>query len=307
MIKVSIVGSGNVGATCAFLVAQKGLADVLLVDIADGLPQGKSIDIGQAAKSLGLSEKVIGTNRIEEISNSSVVIITAGFPRKPGMTRRDLLIKNARVVKSVVQDVVKHAPQSKIIMVTNPLDVMTYVALKTSGFSKERVLGMGGLLDSSRFAYFIAQELQVSVPDVSATVIGSHNDLMIPIPRLATVSNAPLKDLLSLDEISEIVEKTRRGGAEIVSYLKTGSAFYAPAACVMRMLQSIIENREDVLSVCTYLEGEYGLQNVCISVPAKVGKSGILEIVEWNLDQDEKKELNEAANGIKNNIKALDL
>jgi len=306
-VKISIIGGGHVGATCAFLIAQKELGDVVLVDIVEGLPHGTALDMMQSSSVEKFDKKVRGTNEFKDICDSDLVVVTAGLARKPGMTRLDLLAKNSQIIKNVTENIVKFAPNAKIIMVTNPLDVMTYLALKVSGFEENRVFGMSGVLDSARFKHFIADELDVSIDNVSALVVGSHSELMVPLPRFSSVSGIPLVELLSKERINHIVERTKRGGAEIVAYLKNGSAFYAPAASAAKMVEAVARNKKEVLPACVYLEGEYGLNNICLGVPVKIGKDGIEKIIELSLNSEERAALNESAESIKESIKSLSL
>jgi len=305
MGKISIIGSGHVGATCAFDIAQRELADVVLLDILEGIPQGKALDMMEAFPLKGFNGKVVGTNNYADIHDSTLVIVVAGFARQSGMSRLDLLEKNAQIVKSITGNIVKFAPESMILMVTNPLDIMTYLAFKLSGFGRNRVFGMSGLLDAARFGYFIALELGVSVEDVSAMVIGAHGDSMVPLSRFSTVSGIPITELLSSEVIKGIMERTRKGGAEIVSHLKIGSAFYAPATAVVEMVKSILKDKKRILPVCSYLDGEYGLKDVCVSVPVKLGENGIEEIIELKLTPAEKKALHASAATVKEGIKSL--
>jgi len=304
--KVSIIGSGFVGATAAFQMVQKELADVVLVDIVEGLPQGKALDMMEASPVEGYDCTVTGTNSYEDIAGSQIVIVTAGLARKPGMTRLDLLRKNAAIVKDVVANIAKFAPESMILMVTNPLDVMTYHALKVSGFPPNRVFGQAGVLDSARFSYFIASELKVSVRDISAMVLGGHGDSMVPLPRYTTVLGVPVTKLLSKDMIDQLVERTRKAGTEIVSLLKTGSAYYAPAAATVAMAEAVLKDSKRVLPASVYLKGEYGLEDVCVGVPVKLGSNGVEEIVELELADEELKALHRSAAIYKESIKELE-
>lgn len=305
MEKVAVIGAGNVGATTAHLIAQKSLADVVMVDIAPGLAKGKALDVMQALVAQGLSTAVEGSDDFEDIKSSSLVIVTAGLPRGPGMSRTDLLEKNAAIVSEVVEKIRDYAPDSKILVVTNPLDEMTCLALKQSGFDRKRVFGMGGALDSARFAYFISKELGVGPRGISALVIGSHGDRMLPLPRLSTVSDTPLAELLSRAKIDEIIERTRQGGAEIVSYLKRGSALYAPATVVTRMAQAVLLDTGGVLSCSVSLDGEYGLRDACLSVPVRLGKNGVEEIIELPLSPEEVEVLHRSAEEIKTSVESV--
>lgn len=293
--KVTVVGAGNVGAQCAYRLAQKDIADVVLLDVVEGLPQGRALDMSQAGSIDEFESTLVGTNKYEDTKDSSVVVVTAGLVRKPGMSRDDLVIKNAEIVKDVVKKVVKFSPNSILLIVTNPLDVMTYYALKVSGFPKNRVLGMAPLLDSARMAYFIAQTLKVSTKQVYAEVLGSHGDLMVPIPRLSTVSGRPITELMTPEQINHIIQKTRDGGAEIVGLLKSGSAYYAPGSAAAKIVEAILKDKKEVIGTCCYLSGQYGISDVCLGVPAKLGKNGVEEIVEIELTAEEKTALQKAA------------
>jgi malate dehydrogenase len=295
MNKVSIIGAGNVGASTARLIAQKELADVVLVDIVEGLPQGKALDILESGPIEGFDSKIIGTNSYQEIKNSKVTVITAGLPRKPGMSRLDLLEKNHRIVKSIIQNIVDTAPETIIVMVTNPLDVMTYVAFKESGFKSSHVLGQAGVLDSSRFRSFIAMELEVSVEDVQSMVLGGHGDSMVPLPRYTTVSGIPVAELLSSDVIERLINRTRKAGGEIIAHLKTSSAYYSPAAAITQIVESILKDKKRIVPASSYLDGEYGLKNVYVGVPVKLGAQGVEEIIELELTEDELKALQRSA------------
>jgi malate dehydrogenase len=295
MNKVSIIGAGNVGASTARLIAQKELADVVLVDIVEGLPQGKALDILASGPIEGFDSKIIGTNSYQEIKNSKVTVITAGLARKPGMSRLDLLEKNHRIVKSIIQNIVDTAPETIIVMVTNPLDVMTYVAFKESGFKSSHVLGQAGVLDSSRFRSFIAMELGVSVEDVQSMVLGGHGDSMVPLPRYTTVSGIPVTELLSSDVIERLINRTRKAGAEIIAHLKTSSAYYSPAAAIGQIVESILKDKKRIVPASSYLNGEYGLKNVYVGVPVKLGSQGVEEIIELELTEDELKALQRSA------------
>jgi len=295
MNKVSIIGAGNVGASTARLIAQKELADVVLVDIVEGLPQGKALDILESGPIEGFDSKIIGTNSYQEIQNSKVTVVTAGLPRKPGMSRLDLLEKNHRIVKSIIQNIVDMVPETIIVMVTNPLDVMTYVAFKESGFKSSYVLGQAGVLDSSRFRSFIAMELGVSVEDVQSMVLGGHGDSMVPLPRYTTVSGIPVTELLSSEVIERLIDRTRKAGGEIIAHLKTSSAYYSPAAAIVQLVESILKDKKRIVPVSAYLNGEYGLKNVYVGVPVKLGAQAVEEIIELELTEDELKALQRSA------------
>ncbi|MEK7398412.1 MAG: malate dehydrogenase, partial [Candidatus Poribacteria bacterium] len=287
MKKVSVIGSGNVGASTALLIAQRELADVVLVDIVEGIPQGKGLDMLESAPVDGFDSKVFGTNDYSEIRGSDIIVVTAGFPRKPGMSRLDLQKQNADIIGGISQKIADYAPASVIIMVTNPVDIMTYHAWKVTGFPKNRVMGQAGVLDSARFATFIAMELDVSMENISAMVLGGHGDEMVPLPRYTTVSGIPITELMSEDVIKKLIERTQNGGAEIVQLLKTGSAFYAPAASITQMVEAIIKNKKRILPCSVYLKGEYGISDVFVGVPVKLGINGVEEIIELKLTEAE--------------------
>ena len=293
--KITVVGAGNVGANCAVWAAKKELGDVVLVDLAEGVPQRKGLDLLQAAPVEGFDVTVTGTNDYAPTANSDVVIITAGIARKPGMTRDDLLITNYNVIKSVTEKVVELSPNAILILVTNPLDAMAQVALMVSGFPKNRVIGMAGVLDTARFRTFIAQELDVAVTNVTAVVLGGHGDTMVPLVRLSSVSGIPLTELISEERLAAIVDRTRKGGAEIVAFLKTGSAYYAPAAAAVEMADSILRDKKKVLPCAAYLEGEYGINVLFVGVPCKLGSNGIEKIYEIALTEQETAELHKSA------------
>ncbi|MBI3697481.1 MAG: malate dehydrogenase [Acidobacteria bacterium] len=293
--KVTVVGSGNVGASCALRLADKELGDVVMVDIIEGVPQGKGLDILQSGPVEGVDVRVTGANDYEPTANSDIVVITAGFPRKPGMSRDDLLWANYDIVKATVEQVVKYSPSSILILVTNPLDAMCQVAYKVSGFSKNRVIGMAGVLDTARFRTFIAQALEVSAENVVAFVLGGHGDTMVPLVRYTSVAGIPLTDLLDKAAIDQVVARTRNGGAEIVKYLKTGSAYYAPSSAVVEMVESILKDKKKILPCAAYLEGEYGIHGLFVGVPIKLGERGIEKIYEIQLAEDEKAALLKSA------------
>jgi malate dehydrogenase len=293
--KVTVVGAGNVGATAAQRLAEKDLCDVVLVDIIEGVPQGKSLDLTEAAPIEKHDAHLIGTNSYEETADSDVIIITAGIPRKPGMSRDDLISTNAGIIKSVTEQVVRFSPEGIIIIVSNPLDAMCHVAYETSGFPKERVMGMAGVLDSARFRAFIAMELNVSVENTHAFVLGGHGDTMVPLPRYSTVAGIPITELIPEDRIKALVERTANGGAEIVGLLKTGSAYYAPASAAVEMTESILKDKKKILPCAVYLQGEYGINDLFIGVPVKLGAGGIEEIVEINLTGAENEALQNSA------------
>lgn len=305
MKKVSVIGAGNVGATTAHLIAQKELADVVLVDIIEGVPQGKALDMTEAAPIDRFDAKIIGTNDYAGINGSDIVVVTAGLPRKPGMDRLDLLHKNANIIEDVSTNIAKYAPDAVVIMVTNPVDVMTYHAWKVTGFPKNRVIGQAGVLDSARFAAFIAMELDVSVEDISAMVLGGHGDEMVPLPRFTTVSGIPITELLPAETIDRLIQRTRKGGSEIVGLLKTGSAFYAPATAVTRMVEAILKDKKRILPCSAHLKGEYGIEDIYIGVPVKLGADGIEKIIELKLTQSELTALQDSARVYKKGISNL--
>ncbi len=303
--KVTVVGAGNVGANTAQKIAAKELADVVLVDVVEGVPQGKSLDMLESAPVEGYDVHIAGTNGYDETSASDIVVITAGFPRKPGMSRDDLLLANYEVVKSATEQAVRHSPDAILVLVTNPLDAMCWTALTVSGFPRERVIGMAGVLDSARFRTFIAEELGVSFENVTAMVLGGHGDTMVPLVRLTNVSGIPLSELADQATIDRLVQRTRDGGAEIVKYLKTGSAYYAPAASVVEMVESILKDKNKVLPCAAYLQGEYGIQNVFVGVPVKLGKRGIEKIFEVKLEANEQAALNKSADAVRELIEVI--
>ena len=297
--KVTVVGAGNVGATAAQRLAEKALCDVVLVDIAEGLPQGKALDLAEAAPIEKHDSRLVGTNDYTLTADSDIVIITAGIPRKPGMSRDDLLKTNKGIMKAVVENVVKTSPDAILIIVSNPLDAMCHVAYEVSGFSKNRVIGMAGVLDSARFRCFIAEELDVSVENTHAFVLGGHGDTMVPLPRYSTVAGVPITEMMEKDRIDAIVERTRTGGAEIVSLLKTGSAFYAPASASVEMAESILKDRKKILPCAVYLDGEYGINGLFIGVPVKLGAGGIEKIIEIKLTDEESGALRKSADAVR--------
>ncbi len=303
--KITVVGAGFVGATAAHWAASKELGDVVIVDIIEGMPQGKGLDLRQAAPVEGFDSNVIGTNDYADTANSDIVIITAGVPRKPGMSRDDLLAINTKIVSSVVENIVKYSPNAILIIVSNPLDAMTYVAHKVSGFPANRVIGMAGVLDAARFRAFIAMELDVSVEDVNAFVLGGHGDTMVPLPRYSTVAGIPLPDLLPADKIEAMCKRTANGGAEIVNLLKTGSAFFAPSASAVEMAQSILKDKKRILPCCVYCDKEYGVGGYFVGVPAKLGVNGVEQIIEIKLTPEEKTAFDKSVVAVKELVKAL--
>jgi len=296
--KVTVIGAGNVGATAAQRLAEKELCDVVLVDIVEGIPQGKALDLTEAAPIEKHDAHVTGTNGYDDTAGSNIVIITAGIPRKPGMSRDDLISTNAGIVKSVTQEIASRSPDAILIVVSNPLDAMCHVTYDASGFPKNRVMGMAGVLDSARFRAFISMELNVSVENIHAFVLGGHGDTMVPLPRFSTVAGIPITELLSKDKIDALVERTRNGGAEIVGLLKTGSAYYAPASAAVEMAESILKDKKKILPCAAYLEGEYGIHDLFIGVPVKLGANGVEDIVEITLQDNEKAALQNSANAV---------
>jgi len=304
--KISVIGAGNVGASAAFQIADQELADVVLVDIVEGMPQGKALDLHQMCPVIGSDVNFIGTNNYEDTANSDVVIITSGIPRKPGMSRDDLISTNTKIVKEVTENVVKHSPNSILILVTNPLDAMVYVAHKASGFPRERVMGMAGVLDSARFRTFIAMELGVSVENIHAFVLGGHGDDMVPLARYTTVAGIPITDLMDDATIDALITRTRKGGAEIVGLLKTGSAFYAPGTSAVEMAEAILKDKKKILPCCVHAEGEYGIDNIFVGLPVKLGRKGVEEIIQIDLQEDEQKELHISAGHVKELCDVID-
>jgi malate dehydrogenase len=298
-LKVTVVGAGNVGGTAAQRLAEKNIYDVVLVDIAPGLPQGKALDMLQAGPVCGYDSRVVGTNGYDETAGSSVAVITSGIPRKPGMSRDELLATNAKIVTSVVKELVKRSPDIILVLVTNPLDAMTYVAHKVSGLPKQRVLGMAGVLDSARFRSFIADELNVSATDVQAMVLGGHGDTMVPLLKHTTVKGRPITELLPKDKLNALVKRTRDGGAEIVNLLKTGSAFYAPSAAAVDMVEAILKDQKRVLPCAVRCDGEYGINGLFVGVPARLGRKGVEGIEQYELSPDEKTALAASAQAVK--------
>jgi malate dehydrogenase len=303
--KVTVVGAGNVGATAAQRIAEEGIADVYLVDVVEGLPQGKALDLVEAAPLQHHDQMIYGTNDYTETADSDVVVVTAGLTRQPGMSRDDLLLRNAAIVRSVVEQAARYSPDSILVIVTNPLDAMVHVALEASGFPRERVIGMAGVLDSARFRSFIAHDLGVSSSDVSAFVLGGHGDAMVPLPRYSTVAGIPLPELMRPERIAELVARTRDGGAEVVALLKTGSAFYAPASSVLHMVDSILNDRKRVLPCAVLLRGEYGIDGLVVGVPIVLGASGVERIIEVALTAKERAALMASSTAVKSLVDAV--
>ena len=297
--KVSIVGAGNVGATCAHWIAAKELADVVLVDVVEGVPQGKALDLLEAMPIEKRDVHVTGANDYAATANSDIVVITAGIPRKPGMSRDDLLHTNYKIMSDVVQKVVAQSPESILIVVSNPLDAMAQAAYRQAGFNRERVIGMAGVLDSARFRTFIAAELNVSVENVTAFVLGGHGDTMVPLARYSTVAGIPIPELIPADRLEQLIQRTRDGGAEIVKHLKTGSAYYAPSAATVEMAEAILKDKKKILPCAAYLKGEYGIDGYYIGVPCKLGAAGLEKIVEIKLTAEEDAALKKSAAAVK--------
>lgn len=303
--KITIVGSGNVGATCAHWAAAKELGDIVLIDVAEGIPQGKALDLMEAAPVEGYDSIIIGTNDYADTADSDVVVITAGMARKPGMSRDDLLNINAGIVRSVTEQIVKYSPNAYILVVTNPVDVSAFIALKASGLAPNRVFGLSGVLDSARFRTFIARELNVSFEDVTSFVLGGHGDDMVPMVRYTYAGGIPVEKLIPADRLEAMVERARKGGAEIVNYLKTGSAYYAPSASVMQMAECILKDKKRILPVSAYLQGEYGESDVFAGVPAIIGGNGVEKIIELDLNEEEMTAFKKSVNSVRNNIAKL--
>ena len=299
LYKITVIGAGFVGSTLVQRLAERDYADVVMFDIIPNMPQGKALDMLQAGPVLGYDSQVTGTNEYADTANSDIVVITSGFPRKPGMTRDDLVKKNQEIISQVTREVVKHSPDSIIIMVTNPLDAMAQLAYHTSGFPRHRVIGMAGVLDTARFRTFIAQELNVSVRDVQAYVLGGHGDTMIPLSRMCTVAGVPISELISAERIEQIVQRTRDGGAEIVKLLGMGSAYFAPSASVLQMVDSILLDKNMIMPCAVYLQGEYGIHGLFVGVPVKLGAQGLEQIIEIELTQDEQSLLQKSAQAVK--------
>ena len=303
--KITIVGAGNVGASAANWIVSKELGDVVLVDIVEGVPQGKALDLAEATPIMGVDAKITGTNNYEDTKDSDVVVITAGVPRKEGMSRDDLVKVNSKIVASVVKEVVKYSPNSILIIVSNPLDAMVYTAFKISGFPKERVVGMAGTLDSTRFRYFVASELGVSVKDIEAAVLGGHGDTMIPMERLAKVKGVPLTESLSKEKLDSIIDRTRKGGGEFLPLLNT-SAWVAPGMAICEMVEAIVKDKKKTLPCAAYLDGEYGVNDLFIGVVAVLGMNGVEEVVELELNEEEKKQFDGTVEHVKSIISAID-
>ena len=305
--KIALIGAGQIGGTLAHLIGLKQLGDVVLFDIAEGVPQGKALDLAQAGPIHRYDATLVGSNGYEETAGSDVVVITAGLARKPGTTRDDLLFKNAEIVGSVVQEIVRRSPNAILVLVTNPLDAMVQLAWKKSGFPTQRVLGMAGVLDSARFRTFIARELSVSVENVTAFVLGGHGDTMVPLPRYSTVAGIPITDLLSKDRIDALVTRTANGGAEIVNFLKSGSAYYAPGASAVEMVEAILKDKKKILPCAAYLNGQYGTKGLYVGVPVKLGRRGVEQIIEIKLKPDEQAAFDKSAAAVRELVDKLKL
>ena len=304
--KITVVGAGNVGATCAQRLAERDYADVVLVDIVDGIPQGKALDINQAGPVVGYEASVVGTIGFEETAGSDIVIITSGFPRQPGMSRDDLLAKNKEIVGGVAKEIADRSPDASVIVVTNPLDAMCHVAYDVTGFPRQRVVGMAGVLDSARFRTFLAWELGVSTQDVTGFVLGGHGDTMVPVVSYTNVSGIPVSQKIAPDRLEEIVQRTRDGGAEIVKYLQKGSAYYAPSAAAVEMVDAIIHDQKRVIPCAALCDGEYGFDGLFVGVPVKIGAGGVEEIIEIELSDDERAALGKSADAVKELVEALE-
>jgi malate dehydrogenase len=307
-MKITVIGAGNVGASTALLLVNKQLAnEVVLVDVLEGIPQGKALDMYEATPVEMVDVKVVGTNAYDATANSDIIVITAGIARKPGMSRDDLMNTNSGIVKGCTEAAVAKSPNAILIVVSNPLDVMAYVAMKVSKFPRERVIGMAGVLDAARFRSFIALELNVSVEDVNAFVLGGHGDSMVPLPRYSTVAGIPITELMDKATVDRLVTRTRNGGIEIVNHLKTGSAYYAPAASSVAMVEAIVKDKKRILPCSVYLQGEYGVQNTFVGVPVKLGKTGVEQIVQIKLNDEEQAALNKSASAVQQTIAKLAL
>jgi len=303
---VAVIGAGQVGATTAQRILEKGLCDVVLFDVVEGMPQGKALDLMEAAPVEGHDRRILGTNQYQDIAGAEIVVVTAGLPRKPGMTREDLLSLNAKIIKDVCSNIKIHAPNSKVIIVTNPLDIMTHLAFKATGFAANRVFGMAGVLDTARMRYFIAERLGLVPREIDAVVLGGHGDLMVPVSSQSKAQGKLIQELIPADELAKIEQRTRDGGAEIVALLKTGSAFYAPASSVCDMVKSILKNEKKVHPVCAFVTGQYGLENMYFGVTAQLGANGIERVVEIPLSADEKAQMDRSAKKVKQGIDELE-
>src|SRR5579859_258784 len=303
--KISVIGAGFVGSTLVQRLAERDYADVVMFDIVPNMPQGKALDILEAGPVLGYDSQVIGTNDYQDTADSDIVVVTSGFPRKPGMTRDDLVKKNQEIITQVTEQVAKHSPNSIIIMVTNPMDAMAQLSLHVSGFPRERVIGQGGVLDTARFRTFIAQEVGASVRDVQAYVLGGHGDTMVPLARMCTIAGVPISQLIPAERIEQIVQRTRDGGAEIVKLLGTGSAYFAPSASVLQMVDSILLDKKMIMPCAAYLQGEYGINGLFVGIPVKLGAQGLEQIVEIELTEGERALLQKSANAVKELVEVM--
>jgi len=303
--KVSIVGAGMTGSTTAHWLAEREIADIVLVDIVEGMPQGKSLDLSQAMPVIGKDVKIIGSNHYDATAGSDIVVITAGLPRKPGMSRDDLLTANAEIVRQAVLETVERSPEAIFVILTNPLDSMAYLAMKVGKLPRERVIGQAGVLDSARMRAFVAMELNISVENINCYVLGGHGDEMVPLTRHSNVAGFPLREILPQDRLSEIVTRTRKGGGEIVSLLKTGSAYYAPAAAVAQMVEAILKDKHLIIPASVYMQGEYNLKDIFFGVPVQLGRKGVEKILEYNLDESEKAALEKSAEAVKQTNEAM--
>lgn len=307
MAKVSIIGAGQTGATTAHFLATREIADVVLVDIVEGMPQGKGLDLAEAMPVIGSDTEIVGTNDFGPTAGSEVIVVTAGLPRKPGMSRDDLLEANTRIVKSSIESALEHSPDAIFVMLTNPLDAMSYVAMKVGNLPRERVIGQAGILDSARMRAFVAMELGVSVQNIHCYVLGGHGDDMVPLTRHSNVAGVPLTRALSQESLNAIVERTRKGGGEIVGLLKTGSAFYAPAAALAQMVEAILKDRNLIVPASVYLQGEYGQEGIFFGVPAQLGRKGLVKVIEYDLNNEEQAALKASADHVRETIEALKL
>jgi malate dehydrogenase len=305
--KVSIIGAGMTGSTTAHWLAERELADLVLVDVVEGMPQGKALDLQEALPVIGKDVRIVGSNDYADTAGSDIVVITAGLPRKPGMSRDDLLFANADIVKKATEETIKHSPDAIFIILTNPLDVMSYVSMKTAGVEPHRVVGQAGILDSARMRAFVAMELGVSVENVHCYVLGGHGDEMVPLTRASNVAGVPLEEVLPKDRLDAIVERTRKGGGEIVSLLKTGSAFYAPSIAIAQMVDAILKDKQLIVPAAAYLTGQYGLNDIFFGVPVQLGRKGVEKIIEYRLSVDEQSALKKSAEGVTENIAKLNL
>ena len=303
--KVSVIGAGMTGATTAHWLAEREIADLVLVDIVEGMPQGKALDLQEALPIIGKDVEIVGSNTFEATTDSDIVVITAGLPRKPGMSRDDLLSANAEIVRNATQESLKYSPEAILVVLTNPLDTMAYLAMKVGNLPPERIIGQAGILDSARMRAFVAMELGVSVENINCYVLGGHGDDMVPLVRHSNVAGVPLNEILTPDRLEAIVERTRKGGGEIVSLLKTGSAFYAPGAAVAQMVEAILKDKNLIVPAAVYMQGEYGLEDIFFGVPAQLGRKGVVKIIEYQLNDEESAALNKSAKAVSQTIQAL--